>query len=356
MQFRLIRTVVATAAIFCAPAWLEAQDLSRGRTPAAAVRIAAQSEYFPLDVGNVWTYAVESNIVSSEQVIQVLDSEDIDGVTYYDVEGLVGGRALLRFDSQGRLVEYRRETGTEQLWFDFAAPVGSGWTIDRPELCFATAQIASRSHEVRTPSGTYASGVLVDFGPEANCADAGYDQDVFVAGIGLVERTQITLAGPMTLRLTEARIGRKIVRAESFGFSLRTDKPVYTPNFFPPVLDDDEEPRGDGIPTLRAVLTLENTTGTPIELAFSDGQRFEVVIRDQRGEEVWRWSDGKAFTQAAGTIRFEGMRTWAVEARLANDADEPWTPGVYTVEAMITNAGERRFTATVGIEVTEPVY
>ena len=40
-----------------------------------------------------------------------------------------------------------------------------------------------------------------------------------------------------------------------------------------------------------------NTGTSPVELTFRSGKRADVVVT-QGEEEVWRWSDGRMFTQA----------------------------------------------------------
>jgi hypothetical protein len=78
-------------------------------------------------------------------------------------------------------------------------------------------------------------------------------------------------------------------------------------------------PQGDGV---LLVLQVTNTLTTPIELRFTSGQSAEFVISDGTAE-IWRWSDGRMFTQAlrtetldAGeTFRTEG--TWPVPAGAA---------------------------------------
>ena len=41
-----------------------------------------------------------------------------------------------------------------------------------------------------------------------------------------------------------------------------------------------------------------NNAKKKLELVFPSGQTHEVVVFDAVGEEVWRWSDGRMFTQA----------------------------------------------------------
>ncbi|MEF8821249.1 MAG: BsuPI-related putative proteinase inhibitor [Halovenus sp.] len=41
-----------------------------------------------------------------------------------------------------------------------------------------------------------------------------------------------------------------------------------------------------------------NEGTTAVTLTFSSGKRADIVVRDLSGEELWRWSDGRMFTQA----------------------------------------------------------
>lgn len=336
------------AAAFVCVAPGSAQRIARSRAAAEPVRQAQLASYFPLAVGNSWTYGVEGIGAPQSETIRVVDSRDIRGVTYYQVEGLVPTAGLLRIDARGRLVEYR-EGRPEQLWYDFAAPTGSSWRIDRPDLCFASATIQERGIEHKVPAGVFRGVMEVDFGPEANCADAGLDRDLFAPAVGLIERSAITIAGPRTMRLREARINGRTVRAAGVSLSLGSDRPSYTPNFFPPVDED------GGIPILRGRLALENSSGAPFRMTFNSGQQFDAAIRNPEGKEVWRWSDGKAFTEAIETVTVEGVRVWIFEKALG-DGGEAWPPGIYSLEAEITNAGARRFAAMISFEVTEPVF
>ncbi|HUH11550.1 MAG TPA: BsuPI-related putative proteinase inhibitor [Longimicrobiales bacterium] len=64
-----------------------------------------------------------------------------------------------------------------------------------------------------------------------------------------------------------------------------------------------------------------NTSGAPLVLDFRSGQRFDFIVREANGGEVWRWSEDRMFTQALGqetldageTVTFEA--TWRAEGR-----------------------------------------
>ncbi len=49
-------------------------------------------------------------------------------------------------------------------------------------------------------------------------------------------------------------------------------------------------------------LTVHNRGERPITITFASGQRYDLLIRRPRGDEVWRWSHDKAFTQIVQTL------------------------------------------------------
>ena len=53
------------------------------------------------------------------------------------------------------------------------------------------------------------------------------------------------------------------------------------------------------------VLKVINNTSRPLRLSFRNAQRFDLVMRDTRGREVWRWSAGKIFAQVLGEERLK---------------------------------------------------
>ncbi|MEX2572258.1 MAG: BsuPI-related putative proteinase inhibitor [Gemmatimonadota bacterium] len=61
------------------------------------------------------------------------------------------------------------------------------------------------------------------------------------------------------------------------------------------------------------VLQVTNTSDSAIELNFPTGQTYEFVV-EQGGREVWRWSEGQAFTQALRQERVEPGETLRFEA------------------------------------------
>ncbi|MGH7663921.1 MAG: BsuPI-related putative proteinase inhibitor [Gemmatimonadaceae bacterium] len=79
-------------------------------------------------------------------------------------------------------------------------------------------------------------------------------------------------------------------------------------------------------------LHVTNRSGGQLELRFPSGQTHEFLVLDPVGREIWRWSEGRMFTQALKT-------------HLLNDGEtvtytEEWTagvrpPGSYTAVATL---------------------
>jgi|GEM_PF-3738726 len=89
--------------------------------------------------------------------------------------------------------------------------------------------------------------------------------------------------------------------------------------------------------SLKMNFSLVNTSSKDIDLYFSSGQKYEIVITNSRGQEVYRWSEGKAFTLAlveaklAAGKKMEFAESWDLTGK-----DGKKVPaGKYTVEVRI---------------------
>lgn len=57
-----------------------------------------------------------------------------------------------------------------------------------------------------------------------------------------------------------------------------------------------------------------NNAAKRLELNFMSGQTHDLVVLDSVGREVWRWSEGRLFTQAMQNTVLESSETLAYEA------------------------------------------
>lgn len=331
MTKTLIQSLAVILLAVVSASALEAQA-PRGKVPARSRLQAAEpaiTELFPLAVGNRWVYAARGRFEQQARVVTINSRQRIGNFVYYELEGWSYAPALVRMTPTGRLMAYNREAAREELWYDFAAPEGGGWTPEFRNECTGTATVLSGKTNVAVPAGDFADAFLVGYrGTE--CADAGFSEEAFVPGLGPIKQGQISLVGETVWVLVEAHVGPHNSPAGGLSISLSIDQPLYTANLLPPV-----EP-GEAIPTMEAAITLRNSTQAVIPLVFMNGQSYEFLVRDLNGRVLYRWSEGMFFTEAIRNEEFgPGLRAYSAEIPLGADG-EPFPEGDYTLEAWLT--------------------
>jgi len=80
----------------------------------------------------------------------------------------------------------------------------------------------------------------------------------------------------------------------------------------------------------------------PEGVVFTSGQRLDLIVRRPRGDEVWRWSHDKAFTQAIQTVLLRAQES--VVLRVAWDQRDLQgrrvDPGTYEAIAVFMGRAE----------------
>ncbi len=84
-------------------------------------------------------------------------------------------------------------------------------------------------------------------------------------------------------------------------------------------------------PEISLALHVVNNTKKNVELTFPTGQTHDFIVSDSLGREVWRWAEGRMFTQTLRNKLLGGGETLEVEERLK----DPLPPGRYTARAVL---------------------
>lgn len=96
-------------------------------------------------------------------------------------------------------------------------------------------------------------------------------------------------------------------------------------------------------PGERATFTLvaRNTGTTPVSLTFPSAQRYDLVIGDATGREIWRWSEGKVFAQVMATQMLAPGQNLSFEIQWdqKGEAGAQVPPGSYKARAWLTARG-----------------
>lgn len=74
--------------------------------------------------------------------------------------------------------------------------------------------------------------------------------------------------------------------------------------------------------SVKVSLRVTNEADHAVEIDFPSGKTHDVVILDSTGHEVWRWSEGRMFTQA--------VRNTLLGANESVTYEETWNPGRLT--------------------------
>ena len=159
--------------------------------------------------------------------------------------------------------------------------------------------------------GQFTNALAIDY-PPANCADAGITSELYLPYVGLLQRTQTSLAGPVVYDLVYANLGGiTTIAAPERSFTVS-------------VIDPGSAPGGQA--TVR--LTLRNARAQPLTLTFPTAQRFDLVLRDGNGAIVYQWSAARTFAQVLGMLQVTLEKTWVVQIPVGS-----LPPGRYTVQA-----------------------
>jgi hypothetical protein len=67
---------------------------------------------------------------------------------------------------------------------------------------------------------------------------------------------------------------------------------------------------------LRFALNLKNESKKNVELVFPNGQQYDFVVIDSAGHEVYRWGNGRMFTQSVQNRQLDGGDSMRIEEQM----------------------------------------
>lgn len=289
---------------------------------------AFAADYLPLQSGNYWIY----RDLSSAQSLTVRVGTPLatqDGKVYHRLTGYVDRPLWVRSLADGTLVYLDEENSREAplTSFEEAAP---GWAAAPFRPCEQESQREPKPQSYSGLIGQFENATLLKY-RVFSCADTGVLSEEFLPNIGMVRRTVITLLGPRALELVEARVQGLV-----FG-----GRPAATFT----VSVNQSAPGG-----LIATLNLSVNSFEPVYLLYSDGQDYDLVLWNESGKEVYRWSDGRAFPQAVRSRTVVGGLRHEVELELR----EPLPDGAYLLESWIkAGPSQRAFAAMTPLRITD---
>lgn len=126
-----------------------------------------------------------------------------------------------------------------------------------------------------------------------------------------------------------------------YRFEVMLDRSVYYVNAMPP--------GPPIIPTMEVTLVLSNRKAEPLTLTFDSAQRFDLIIVDKGGSEIWRLSQGRAYRREGETVTIADQWLVKEKVKLADRKGDPLPDGYYQLKAVLT--AQPRLSAEIVFEV-----
>ncbi|HET6780846.1 MAG TPA: BsuPI-related putative proteinase inhibitor [bacterium] len=94
--------------------------------------------------------------------------------------------------------------------------------------------------------------------------------------------------------------------------------------------------------SIEVTITVRNAGSNPVTLTFFSGQRFDLLVRRPRGDEIWRWSHDKAFIQIVQSIPIRPNEPLTLKGSWdqRDYQGRRAVPGTYEVVAFVTGRTE----------------
>lgn len=155
----------------------------------------SQPDYFPLEVGNSWTYTVPPPGIGDPVTWQVTSVRGDTVIVDRPAEGSHSGPVTLMKRADG--VDILRD-GPEPF---YRFTVGAWWEHPDPWECDdgATYTVVAEPEPVVTPVGTFTGCLRVERRTTATCDDAGTMFEWWAPGVGLVKWEELNYVAGGTI-------------------------------------------------------------------------------------------------------------------------------------------------------------
>jgi hypothetical protein len=307
------------------------------RFVSALVSIAAglAVEYLPIQPGNTWFYWNDRTEFGYEMRVGITPRTEA-GRQYYQVTNYLTEQLWMRSEKNGDLYYWDEDKGEDTLLTSFDAS-GAAWFPAPKRPCPQDGHTGSERVPYRGPAGNFASTVLVRY--RSGCPGLGFAEEQYLENVGMLGRTILTLKGPVVWHLAHASLG--------------TIQLVSHPNsLFSVGLRWLQDGRLIGMLRLRGGTGIPSAgpAEIPIPLTYPTSQEFDLVLRSESGEELWRWSAGKLFDPQI-TQRLVSTLAYEVEVPL-DHYGQRLPPGTYILEGWLTTEpGDRQFAASIAFQI-----
>ena len=188
------------------------------------------SSYFPLHIGNEWTFTFQNSLHTEE----IVDTIRINGFLYYELSIWSPEPQYWFRESNDSVYLLDRIDSTEILLYNFNADSGESWELTPDYDCSFGSEITllSKNDTVVTPAGTFTN--CYHLLHQQNCSDAGIFESWFGKGIGRIRYVENNIAGMKDYKLVEYKIFPPVDVGTESSFDISYNLSQNYPNPFNP--------------------------------------------------------------------------------------------------------------------------
>jgi hypothetical protein len=296
---------------------------------------AQAADFFPLSPGNRWTYQAAGG--GTFEITIGLNPIITNGLVYHKVTGYATQPLYVRRGDNDVLYWLNEEFGREEILTDFRPLSGAFYTTPISAPCEQDAQAQERPVEFEGAGGIFPDGRAIRY-RVLDCADTGVESEIYLDNIGLARRVVQTIAGPREFNLVSAKVGPLVLNAAP-GVDFRVSVSPWTFS----------RTRRDEPVRTEVALRLLVDRVDPVHLKYTSSQRYDIAVKNERGETVFLWSAAALFLPV---LSEEDVTSKEYLVPLTLDLPD----GRYQVEAWLTtDSRDRQFSAMAPlIVVTGP--
>jgi hypothetical protein len=312
---------------------------------AKAQGVRMPPEFLPLEVGKRWAYdlSTEGGQKTGQMVFAVEEYTIVAGTSFYVLSGFPFSNEseeirFVRYDRTER--QFMRKLGTDEgpLFFGDGAVTevlesDSSGTAQKFLLRMDTIALTFErgvgiiEARLEKPGGVVVARMVRNLPPATSAAPAPAPVTTRTpasAGTAPTPTVVVPRSAPMVVIPPAAPPpGRR----ESVTATLSSENPQMSVGVVPALGGYD------------IVIVVINTSEKLLPFRFNTGQTFDIVITNEAGNEVWRWSKERFFTQVVRSDSIRPKGRWQFQEawnRRDNDGN-PLEPGRYRITATITS-------------------
>ncbi len=231
-------------------------------------------DFFPIQEGNIWVYSASTSFSEDYFFIQVYKKDNSLFISNYfnskeDFEIIKRESEVFFATEKEKFLLYEFEKGS--IWH-----IPENISIKTPCISDSFLGLTESDFTYSTLGGVFNDCVRVLW--DNPCKDAGIIEEIFAPEVGLIKRVENRIFGTYSYELVYANVN---------GISYGNASISLDTGIFPEYISYQNLVK----------IELKNNTNKELNLTFPTTQIFDIILENEQGEEVYKWSSGQEFLQ-----------------------------------------------------------